>query len=482
MRRREFRYSYSFDDELQQQWQWSERYASQPEILRYLEHVCDRYSLWPDIRLDTRVDRAHWDSARSRWRIGTSEGELEGRFVLMATGCLSKPNLPAIEGLDSFEGTVFHSGRWPREGIDVGGLRVGVVGTGSSGVQLISNLAPRVQSLHVFQRTPHWVVPAGNRPIGGTEERAVKGRYKELREELAASLLGMGVKPEGGRATEATERERLTRYERAWRKGGPCFLMCFDDLLVDADSNATACDYLAGKIREAVEDPDTAEALIPDARRFPVGARRLVMDDDYYARFNEPHVHLVDTRKDAIAEITATGIAQESGRHTDLDVIVLATGFDALTGALLDVDIRGEGGVALSDEWSSGPRSFLGLTVSGFPNLFTITGPGSPSVFSNVVLSIEQHIDFCAGIIEWMLAHRFACTQPLRDAEADWGQHVIDVARPTVLANADSWYWGANVEGKPRAFLPYLGGVGAYRDKCAAVVANGFEGFVFSRA
>jgi len=474
-----FEYSYSFDEDLEQSWRWSERYAKQPEILEYLEHVAERFDLMRDIRLDTRVTSAHWQDASSSWRVGTTGGELEAAYLVMATGCLSKPNVPKLDGIESFEGPLFHSGRWPKEGIDLGGRRVGVIGTGSSGVQIIGNLAPKVSELFVFQRTPHWVVPAGNRPTSDDEDRETKRTYRALREKLAGSLLGMAVESRGGSALEAREEDRNRRYEETWQIGGPAFLLSYDDLLFDPAANATACDFIANKIRSIVDAPETAEALIPDAGRYPVGARRLVMSDKYYQCFNRPNVHLVDARRDPISRITATGITQKSGTHTELDVIVLATGFDALTGALLNIDIRGRNGISLAEKWSAGPSSYLGVAVEGFPNLFTITGPGSPSVFSNVAVSIEQHVDFVTDLIVWMRDRGLSATEPASLFEAGWGEKVLAVAKPTVLMSVDSWYWGANVDGKPKAFMPYLGGVGAYSDECNEIALAGYKGFEF---
>lgn len=476
-----FEYSFSFDEALQQRWRWSERYATQPEILRYLEHVADSHDLNKDIRLSTRLEGAAWDDTNQCWGLETSSGELNCRFLVMATGCLSTPNIPAIPGMDSFSGPLFHTGQWPQEGIDLSGKRVGVIGTGSSGVQVISNIAPVVGELHVLQRTPHYVVPAGIRPISAEEDAQVKQRYPEFREELASSLLGMGVSSQGGSAKEADPEARQQRYEAAWQKGGPGFLMCYDDLLVDSESNRTACDFIAGRIRSMVKDPDTAEALVPDLARFPVGARRLVLDDNYYSRYNQDNVHLVDTLQDPLERITPTGVRLASGREIPLDVIILGTGFDALTGALLKIDIRGRQGLALRESWQQGPETYLGVAMAGFPNLFTITGPGSPSVFSNVVVSIEQHVNFISAMIDWMRAHGYRSAEASTEAVRDWSRHVMEVAEPTVLVKVNSsWYWGANVAGKPRSFLPYLGGVGAYRETCSQVSGADYWGFAFS--
>lgn len=475
-----YEYSYSFDDGLQQSWRWSERYAKQPEILRYLQHVAERFDLAKDIRLDTRVTAARWSESESRWHVSTSAGAFEARHLLMASGCLSKPNIPKLEGLDSFRGKLFHSSRWPQQGVDLAGKRVGVIGTGSSGVQIVGNIAPVVDELHVYQRTPHWVVPAGNRSISSDEDALVKRNYTALREKLAASLLGMGIDGGGGSALDVSAEERERRYEQAWQLGGPIILLAFDDLLFSAEANATVCEFIARKIRGLVDDPDTAEALIPDIARYPLGARRTVQSDKYYDCFNRDTVHLVDTRADPISRLTPTGITLASGRHADLDIVVLATGFDAMTGALLDIDITGLGGAKLAHRWADGPTSYLGIAVADFPNFYTITGPGSPSVLSNMALSIEQHVDFIAKLIDWMRANGHETMRTDAAAENRWGEHVIEAAKPTVLFGGKSWYTGANVEGKPRVFMPYLGGVGTYRDECNAVARDRYFGFEFA--
>lgn len=474
-----FQYSYSFDEELQQSWQWSERYAMQPEILSYLKHVVERFNLLDQIRLQTKVEKAQWNESEENWQVTTSKGKFQSRFLLMASGSLSKPNMPAIKGLDTYNGSLIHTGYWPQEGINLRGKTVGVIGTGSSGVQVISNIAQDVIDLHVFQRTPHWVVPAKNRPTTPEQEQQVKARYPELRQELSSSLLGMAIKSPGGNASDADEAERQQRYENAWEIGGSSYLMSFDDLLFNTESNATACEFVAQKIRDTVQDPTTANALIPDIARYPIGARRLVLEDNYYSRFNQPNVHLKDTLKDPIKEITPKGITLESGEHTELDVIIIATGFDALTGALLDIDIVGKNDVSLKETWANGPCSYLGIAVGGFPNMFTITGPGSPSVFSNMVLSLEQHVSFATDMINWMQDKNLTTTEAEASAQQQWGERVIEVAKPTVLMKVNSWYWGANVEGKPKVFLPYLGGVGTYRDECIEIVKEDYRGFSF---
>lgn len=472
-----FQYSYSFDDDLQQEWDWHERYASQPEILAYLRHVVARYKLDRDIRFNSRVESAVFDEPSSLWTVKTADNTYHARYLVLAVGCLSKPNLPAIAGLDDFRGKWTHTGLWPREGLDLAGKRVGIIGTGSSGVQLTAEIADTVKSLHVFQRTPHWVAMAGNHALTDDNKRAVKARYGDMRAFLRRSLLGMNVAPGDKSALDVDARERRQTYEQAWETGGPALLMAYNDLLVNPAANRTAADFVAAKIREIVRDPATAEALIPDADTYPVGGRRMVQDDRYYATFNRDNVTLVDTRQDPIERITSRTIQMASGNKIGLDVIVFATGFDAVTGTVMAIDIRGKNGQSLNDKWREGPHSYLGLAVAGFPNCFIVTGPGSPSVLSNMVLSIEQHVDWIADAIGWMVKHGHRRMEASREAETDWAQRVIEAARPTVLYNTKSWYFGENVPGKPRVFMAYLGGVGPYRDECDAIAAAGYPGF-----
>jgi cation diffusion facilitator CzcD-associated flavoprotein CzcO/acetyl esterase/lipase len=468
-------YSYSFSEELEQEWEWTERYPSQPEILRYLNHVADRFDLRRDIELSTRVVAAHF--VDERWEVTTEDGRrYSATYCVMASGCLSSVHRPAIEGLDDFEGPWYHSARWPHDGVELAGKRVGVVGTGSTGIQLIPQVAKEAAHLHVFQRTANFSMPAHNRPLDPAIQRSIKADYRERRRLSRESLSGAPVSHPDllsqRSALEATPAERERAYERGWAQGGiGGITLAFNDINVNAEANATAADFVRDKIRATVRDPATAEALCPTTH--PIGTRRICVDIDYYETYNRDNVTLVDVRRDPIVRLTRRGIETASAEY-ELDVIVFATGFDAMTGALLDIDIRGRGGRSLADKWSGGPRTYLGLATAGFPNLFLVTGPGSPSVLSNMVLSIEQHVDWIADCIGHLRERTIEATP---EAEDGWVAHVSEVAEATLFPRAHSWYVGANIPGKPRVFMPYLGGVGNYRARCDAVAAGGYEGF-----
>ncbi len=466
-------YSYQFSDELAQEWEWSERYAAQPEILRYLEHVADRFELRRDIRFETRVERAHWDEERGLWRIGTDRGdELSARFCIMATGCLSSTNTPDFDGVEDFEGDSYHTGQWPHEGVDFAGKRVGVIGTGSSGIQSIPLIAREALHLTVFQRTPNYSVPAHNAPLDPDKQAHIKENYARYREQSRATPFGLVNPPNESAAMDATPEERRAEYEMRWAEGGLGFMMSFVDMLVSRESNDTAAEFIRGKIRETVEDPELAEALCPDT---VVGCKRLCVDTDYWETYNRDDVRLVDLRKNPIERLTRRGL-RAGGEEYELDAIVFATGFDAMTGALLRIDIRGVGGRTLADKWDAGPVTYLGLMTAGFPNLFTITGPGSPSVLSNMVPSIEQHVDFIGDFLTHMQERGAARVDPEPDAEAAWVAHVNEVGDATLFPTCNSWYLGANIPGKPRVFMPYLGFL-AYCEKCDEVAANDYAGF-----
>jgi cyclohexanone monooxygenase len=469
-------YSYSFSEELQQEWCWSERYPPQPEVLRYLEHVADRFDLWPDIQLETRVTAATFDEATDHWTILTDDGTAHrARWCVMATGVLSSPQPPAFDGLDSFEGEWHQTGRWPTEPVAFAGKRVGVIGTGSTAIQLIPEVAKDAAHVHVFQRTPNFTVPTGNRPMDSELETAWKARYAEYRHTARDSFLGVALPAPERSALEATADERARVFQDLWDNGGGMpILLSFTDLLIDEKANATIADFVRDKIRETVSDPEVAEKLIP--RGYPIGAKRLAQDDEYYATFNRDNVTLVDIRSAPIERITPTGIRTGDGEY-ELDIIVFATGFDALTGALLNIDIRGAHGASLRGTWAHGPRTYLGLAIAGFPNLFIVTGPGSPSVLSNMVTSIEQHVDWIADCIAHLRDHdvdRIEATEAAQDA---WVTHVAEVGDMTLFPRANSWYMGANIPGKPRVFMPYVGGVGPYRQRCDEVARHGYEGF-----
>ena len=468
-------YSYQFSPALQQEWRWTERYATQPEILDYANHVADRFDLRRDIRFDTRVESAFYDEAASRWRVRTNQGEADSaRFLIMATGCLSVFNQPRFPGLEDFAGATFCTGQWPHEGVDFSGKRVGVIGTGSSAIQSIPIIAGQALQLTVFQRTPNYSVPAHNRALDPVLEREIKAGYAEFRAGNRGRNVGFGSRYLlwEDSALEASEAQRQERYEECWETGGLMFISAFGDLLLDAEANATAAEFVRNKIREIVDNPETADLLCPDNA---IACKRLCVDSGYFAAFNRPNVTLVDISESAIERFTAEGLVA-GGREYPLDSAVFATGFDAMTGALFSIDIRGRNGLRLADKWSDGPRTYLGLTVADFPNLFTITGPGSPSVLSNMLPSIEQHVDFIADCIAYMRERGQVTVEAEPEAEENWGQLVNAIADETIFPHCNSWYVGANVPGKPRVFMPYLG-YPDYVEKCEAIVAAGYEGF-----
>ena len=471
-------YSYSFSPELEQEWTWTERYASQPEILAYLNHVADRLDLRRDIQFDTAIASARFDEELNRWELVTEAGDtVSATFCVMATGCLSAAKLPEIEGVGSFVGPTVHTGRWPHEPVDFTGQRVGVIGTGSSAVQSIPHIARQAAELVVFQRTPNFCVPAWNHPLDPGYIAEVKANYPARRELCRQSQAGFPVPATDGTAKEATEEERSARYEARWEDGGLRFLGSFNDLLIDQAANDTAAEFIRGKIRERVGDPQTAALLSPTDH--PVGSKRMCVDIDYYETFNRPNVTLVDIRHNPIGRITATSVVTRE-RTYELDALVFATGFDAMTGALSHIAITGIGGQTLAEKWRSGPRSYLGLVAAGFPNLFIITGPGSPSVLSNMVVSIEQHVDWIAECISNLRAKDLVRIEASEEAEEAWVGLVTQLADFTLFPKANSWYRGANVEGKPRVFMPYVGGVNTYREYCDQVARRDYEGFSLS--
>ena len=471
-------YSYSFSDELQQEWRWTERYASQPEILRYIEHVADRFDLRRDIQLSTRVTAAVFDEAAGRWTIATDRGDrVSARFCIMATGCLSSAQVPRFPGLETFQGPRYHTGHWPHERVDFTGQRVGVIGTGSSAIQSIPVIAEQAAHLYVFQRTPNFSVPARNAPLDPELERRVKAGYADFRRQARESRVGFVVERSEASALAVPSEERQREYEKRWRRGGLGFTATYVDLLTNPEANETAAEFCRTKIRAVVRDPAVAELLVP--RHYPVGTKRICVDTNYYETFNRDNVTLVDIRRAPIETITPHGLRTRDAEYT-LDSIVFATGFDAMTGALLGIDIRGRSGRPLGQTWAEGPRSYLGLAIAGFPNLFTITGPGSPSVLSNMIVSIEQHVDWIADCLASMRRHDYCLIEATVEAQERWVAHVNEVGHATLYPRADSWYMGANIPGKPRIFMPYIGGVGTYRTICGEVAAKGYEGFALT--
>ncbi len=471
-------YSYSFSDDLEQEWRWTERYAAQPEILRYVNHVVDRFDLRRDIQLDTRVTALHFDEDIARWTVSTDRGDrVSARFCIMATGCLSAAQVPTYPGLETFQGAWYHTGHWPHEGVDFTGQRVGVIGTGSSAIQSIPIIAAQAAHLYVFQRTPNFSIPARNAPLDPEYERRVKANYADFRRQARESRVGFVVERSDDSALAVSPDVRKREYEKRWLRGGLGFSATYADLLTDKAANDTAAEFFRAKIRTIVRDPAVAKALVPTD--YPIGTKRLCVDTDYYDTFNRDTVTLVDIRKTPIEAITPHGLRTRETSY-DLDSIVFATGFDAMTGALLAIDIRGRDGQALRKKWEAGPRTYLGLAVAGFPNLFIITGPGSPSVLSNMIVSIEQHVDWIADCITHLGRGGHERIEATVEAEDAWVAHVNELGALTLYPRANSWYMGANVPGKPRVFMPYVGGVGTYRQKCDAVAARGYEGFTIS--
>ena len=475
-------YSYSFSDPLQQDWTWSKRYAPQAEILEYINHVAERFGLRKLISFNTRVVSAVPDEASNLWVIETDSGEtLRARYCVMASGNLSSYRVPEFPGLEKFKGEWYHSSRWPEGGVDVSGKRVGVIGTGSTGIQIIPVVAEQAGHLHVFQRSANFCVPAQNAPLDTKTHDDYKAVYSEKRRAARESVFGLaGFANPTRSAVSVSPEERTREYERMWDHGSnQAFLTCFNDLMISQESNDTAAEFVRGKIRQIVKDPEVAELLCP--KDHPIGARRLCVGTDYYETFNRPNVTLVDVRAAPITEITAKGI-KTGDKEYELDIIVFATGFDAMTGALKEIDVRGRNGLALKDKWNHGPTTYLGLMVAGFPNFFIITGPGSPSVKSNMVFSIEQHVDWIADCIEHLEAGNIASIEPAQESETQWVAHVNEVANRTLYPKAESWYMGSNVPGKTRVFMPYVGGIPAYRKICDDVAAEGYRGFVLTPA
>ena len=469
-------YSYSFDEELDRVWTWSERYATQPEIQAYIEFVADRYDLKRDIMFNTKVGAARFDRGGNHGTVETDKGQsLTARWVVMATGALSTSKLPEIEGRDAFEGLTFHTGHWPRTGVDLSGKTVAVIGTGSSGIQAIPEIAKQAEHLYVFQRTPHFSVPAQNGPIDDDSRALWKENGRELRRNILATRSGVLYDYGQTSALLASDEERQREYQARWAKGGTNFLYAYNDLLRDEEANATAAEFVRSKISEIVKDPSVAARLTPTG--YPIGAKRICVDTDFYATFNRPNVSLVSVTETPIENINATGIKTVEQQY-DVDVLIFATGYDALTGSLTRIDIRGSDGTSLRDAWSAGPYTYLGLMTANYPNLFLVTGPGSPSVLSNMVVSIEHDANWIGDTLNHLRETGAIRMETTDEAQREWMDHVRELAEQTLYYKGNSWYLGANVPGKPRVFMPYLGGVDVYQAKCAEVARSGYPGFV----
>jgi len=471
-------YSYSFSEALQQEWQWSEVFAGQPEILRYANYVADKLDLRRDMRFETRVTGAVFNEATDRWTVRTDRGDVvSARYCVMATGCLSAARMPDFPGIGSYKGKIYHTGHWPHEGVDFTGLRVGVIGTGSSAIQAIPVIAAQAKHVTVFQRTPNFSIPSRNGPMPEAYAQSWKQDYATKRAEARMTRNGILANPNDQSAIDTPEEERLAIYEQRWASGGTTFMAAFNDLIFNKASNDTAAEFVRGKIRAMVKDPATAELLAPASH--PIGTKRICVDTDYYTTYNQENVSLVDVRHQPIEALTPEGLHAGKQDYA-FDAVVFATGFDAMTGALTRMGIVGCNGEALASKWEAGPRTYLGLMTAGFPNLFMITGPGSPSVLSNMIVSIEQHVDWIADCLAHLQNRQLDRIEPALAAEDAWVQHVNDVAYTTLYPSAASWYMGANIPGKPRVFMPYIGGVGAYRQKCDEIAAAGYKGFVLA--
>jgi len=450
-------YSYGFSNEIQQEWHWPELYSAQPDILRYARFVAEKLDLRRDIRFSTRVTEAHFNETTRRWTVRTDQGdEVSARYCVMATGCLSTTQLPDFPGLEGFRGATYHTGHWPHEGVDFTGKRVAVIGTGSSAIQSIPEIAKQAAHLAIFQRD-----------------------YPARRAAQRWTMKGVVGAPAERSALEVSAEERTRVFEERWKLGGAALMTSFTDLLTVKEANDHVADFVRSKIRQMVRDPASAEALLPTS--YPIGTKRICIDTAYFETYNRPNVTLVDIRNAPIERITAKGVVAHGVEH-EVDAIVFATGFDAMTGTLTRIDIQGRGGETLKQKWEAGPLTYLGLMTAGFPNLFMITGPGSPSVLSNMIVSIEQHVEWISDCLAAIGSRQGDCIEATGQAEQNWVQHVAEAADRTLFPLANSWYMGANIPGKPRVILPYVAGVGTYRKICDEVVADNYRGFSITGA
>jgi cation diffusion facilitator CzcD-associated flavoprotein CzcO len=469
-------YCYTFSEELVREWDWTERQPDQPSVLGYLNHVADKFDLRRDIQLRTRVQSARFDEAEQRWFVETDDGErIRAQFLIAAVGTLSAPNVPDIPGLDVFAGELFHTGDWPQETrVEFAGKRVGVVGTGSSGVQVIPHIAREAGHLTVFQRTPQFALPARNQPLDPELVRESKENWGEVRRQIQEFGRPISLVPSTRSALEDTEEQRLQVFEEAWQRGGLALRECYRDLLTDPVANGYAADFVRAKIREIVRDPDVAAKLMPD---YYFATKRQIMEEGYFEAYNRDNVALVDLREEPIESFTPDGVRTATGEYP-LDVVVLATGYDAITGALKRINPVGRDGLELQEKWAEGSRTYLGMTVVGFPNLFIFHGPESPSVMFHMFYGTESQGDWMAGCIEYMRGQGLATFEPVPEAEKAWAAEVQDLASRTLYPETDSWFTGANIPGKPREFVVYIGGSN-YHKHLHEVVAPEYEGFVF---
>ncbi len=476
-------YSYSFSSELEQEWVWTEKYAAQPEILRYIQHVAERFDLRRDITFNTRVQAATFDEHAGRWDLRADTGlAASAQYCVMATGALSIARLPDLPGIETFTGKIYHTGAWPHAGVDFRGKRVGVIGTGSSGIQVIPAIAKQAEQLVVFQRTANFSIPAWNGPLAAEAQRAWKAAYPKHRSR--ARELGTLYEFSDRAASQASAQEQDSEYERRWNKGGVNFVHSFNDLMLDKNANDTIANFVRGKIRAIVDNPETAEALCP--KDHPLGTKRICVDTGYFETYNRANVTLVDLKRWPITLVTSNGVRTanangDAGTDIELDALVCATGYDALTGAVLSIDIQGRAGQSLKQKWADGPRTCLGLMTSGFPNLFIITGAGSPSVLVNMVVGIEHHVEWICDCLGYLRENGLATIEATKSAEDQWVEHVNQAANRTLFPLANSWFLGANIPGKPRVFMPYVAKIGVYRKECQQVADRGYEGFKLER-
>ncbi|KKB41430.1 flavin-containing monooxygenase [Bacillus thermotolerans] len=469
-------YNYSFSEELYKEWTWSSRYPEQPEILRYLNFVADKFDLRKDIQFNTRVNSAAYDEEQNRWQVQLDSGELvSAKYFITGVGCISTANLPNIKGVDQFKGGWYHTGHWPHEKVDFTGKRVGVIGTGSSGIQSIPVIAKEAAHLTVFQRTPQFSVPAKNRPYDPEFIRQTKENYQEIRRQMRETPIGVGAQYRDRSILDDTPEERQKVLQEAWDKGGWHILFAYNDLITNEEGNKLVADFVRSKIQEIVKDPETAAKLAPDHY---YGTKRAIIDTDYFETYNRDNVSLVDVKKAPIQEITENGIRTADGEY-ELDVIVFATGFDGMTGSLFKIDIKGRDGVSLKEKWENGAqtRTYLGLTTAGFPNMFMLTGPESPSVLGNMPAAIEQHVEWVSDCLEHLRENNVAVIEPEGKAEDEWSHHCRELADATLYVKTDSWYTGANIPGKARGFQIYVGGYAPYRQICDEVAEKDYEGF-----
>lgn len=471
-------YSYSWDPQLSAEWEWTERFPGHAEIRSYLEHVVKRHDLDKHIDFETRIASMEFDDALELWTIQSEDGKVyRAKFCVMATGCMvGAVNSPEFRGAEPFRGQIYHTARWPKEKVEFAGKRIAVIGTGSSGIQTISEVAKSAAQVYVYQRTPNFSIPARNEPMRAEHQQYWKENYALLRDKARYSRSGtlFDFGTIGVMDVDETTREAI--LQDRWKKGTSNFMGSFNDMIFNDESNAVVADFVRSKIAETVKDPETAEKLTPQG--YPIFAKRICLDTDYFETFNRDNVTLVDVRNDPIVELTPRGVRTEQTEH-EVDIIVFATGYDAITGPLMNIDIRGTGPKTIKEKWATGPYAYLGIMSAGFPNMFTITGPGSPSTLGNMVVSIEQHIEWVADLLVYMRENQLTKVEADAKSEADWAEHVTDVAETTVYPKASSWYMGANIPGKRRVFLPYIGGIGHYRRLCDEVARKGYEGFTF---